>query len=487
MSVESLAKKHGVDGFAYKNEFEKSGGWSWVVFDPTQIKSATGNNGDFDPKSPVITKSHTPVVLFFKSHVGPYLRGGKIVNVAGYQGKGARAMPQPGQMSLFGGPESGKPLPPSPLKGKDPVANTPDMFGGEQDTAPEQPNEALQAALKRKDLAGAMAVLEPLSRDDTLRALLQAGFSTIAGSKTSKREIMAHVQSQLASAARAGTDGYAARKQTVTEPRADLIAEHERLVGVLESPSHADDKVEAKRQAKELAGYKKEDEKPVVFLRQPEPSASNLSNNAPMETKKEQKMEFQITTMKGNKVVAELDGQGDILVEAGGKKYKMLSFNPFALVPIKMPDGSFADGLVGKVDAGNIAFPAAEQNNLVKLYEAQRAAKIAALDAKIPGLSELRAAYDKRDFEDNRFRREQESEYTAGFSARTVGNDDLANLEQKYPVAYQYIRAEAQSGASNDRKSAAGRAAKNHLLAGGSPQEAAKMMNHWAPSLAEID
>jgi len=32
-------------------------------------------------------------------------------------------------------------------------------------------------------------------------------------------------------------------------------------------------------------------QKPVVFLRQPEPGASNLSNNAPMETKKEQKME----------------------------------------------------------------------------------------------------------------------------------------------------------------------------------------------------
>ena len=42
---------------------------------------------------------------------------------------------------------------------------------------------------------------------------------------------------------------------TVAEPRQDLIAEHKRLVDVLESPSHKDDKVEAKKQKEELEGY----------------------------------------------------------------------------------------------------------------------------------------------------------------------------------------------------------------------------------------
>jgi len=37
-----------------------------------------------------------------------------------------------------------------------------------------------------------------------------------------------------------------------------LIAEHERLVGVLNSPDHADDRREAKKQARELAGYRRE-------------------------------------------------------------------------------------------------------------------------------------------------------------------------------------------------------------------------------------
>lgn len=42
---------------------------------------------------------------------------------------------------------------------------------------------------------------------------------------------------------------------TVTEPRSELIAEHKHLVNVLNSPSHEDDKVEAKKQAAELAEY----------------------------------------------------------------------------------------------------------------------------------------------------------------------------------------------------------------------------------------
>lgn len=45
------------------------------------------------------------------------------------------------------------------------------------------------------------------------------------------------------------------KKQTVTEPTDELIDEHRRLVRVLESPSHADDKAEAAKQREELRGY----------------------------------------------------------------------------------------------------------------------------------------------------------------------------------------------------------------------------------------
>jgi hypothetical protein len=45
-------------------------------------------------------------------------------------------------------------------------------------------------------------------------------------------------------------------KDTIETPRSEMIAEHEKLVDVLNSPSHKDDKVEARKQAKELEEYK---------------------------------------------------------------------------------------------------------------------------------------------------------------------------------------------------------------------------------------
>ena len=97
-------------------------------------------------EKPAMIKS----ILFFKGYVGPYLRGGKIVNAKGYQGRSARAEASAGQMSLFSG--------------------------------------------------------EPQH----------------------------------------------------TEPTRELIEEHERLVDVLNSPSHEDDKAEAKKQAAELEEMKQE-------------------------------------------------------------------------------------------------------------------------------------------------------------------------------------------------------------------------------------
>lgn len=131
-------------------------------------------------------------VLFVKAHVGAYLRGGKLVNVAGYQGRNARAVASPGQMSLFGGPASGKPIGPSKYDNKDAQAHTPDLFDADEH-----------------------GEMPPARR--------------------------------------------AAREPQHTEPTRELVAEHERLVDVLRSPSHEDDKVEAEKQAKELGELKQED------------------------------------------------------------------------------------------------------------------------------------------------------------------------------------------------------------------------------------
>lgn len=67
-------------------------------------------------------------VIFTKSHVGAYLRAGKLVNLAGYQGRGARAVATPGQMALFAPGDT--PASKNPFKGKHPVLDTPDLFTG---------------------------------------------------------------------------------------------------------------------------------------------------------------------------------------------------------------------------------------------------------------------------------------------------------------------------------------------------------------------
>lgn len=69
----SQLREQGYDGIVYRNDME--GGTSYVIFDPEQVKSATGNEGAFNPKDPDITAAlnvpielngvyETPVKLF---------------------------------------------------------------------------------------------------------------------------------------------------------------------------------------------------------------------------------------------------------------------------------------------------------------------------------------------------------------------------------------------------------------------------------------
>ena len=51
------AKADGYDGLVYRNDAEDAGSDSYVVFDPAQIKSASGNNGRFDGSNPDIRAS----------------------------------------------------------------------------------------------------------------------------------------------------------------------------------------------------------------------------------------------------------------------------------------------------------------------------------------------------------------------------------------------------------------------------------------------
>ena len=51
----ALLESKGYDGVVYENSVEDAGQDSWIAFKPTQVKSAIGNRGTYDPKNPLIT------------------------------------------------------------------------------------------------------------------------------------------------------------------------------------------------------------------------------------------------------------------------------------------------------------------------------------------------------------------------------------------------------------------------------------------------
>lgn len=71
--------------------------------------------------------------------------------------------------------------------------------------------------------------------------------------------------------------GQSKDKDAVTMSKEELIAEHEHLVDVLKSPDHGDDLKEAKKQEKELKGYKGEDGKSPGAKDTPESLAQQKS------------------------------------------------------------------------------------------------------------------------------------------------------------------------------------------------------------------
>lgn len=106
-------------------------------------------------------------LMFLKSRVGPYLRQGKLVNLAGYDGRTARAEKAPGQQDLFRSAAAAAPATPNPFKGKDPELDTPDLFTGktkrEQAGEVTEPRDELIQEHKRL-----VAVLRSPSHQDDL-------------------------------------------------------------------------------------------------------------------------------------------------------------------------------------------------------------------------------------------------------------------------------------------------------------------------------
>lgn len=61
--VREAIQAAGHDGIAYRNEFERDGGDSYIVFRPEQVKSAIGNAGTFDLGDPDITDARYRLAL----------------------------------------------------------------------------------------------------------------------------------------------------------------------------------------------------------------------------------------------------------------------------------------------------------------------------------------------------------------------------------------------------------------------------------------
>ena len=99
-------------------------------------------------------------VLILKGHVGAYLRGGKLVNLSGYQGRAARGKPGEGQLALFTKPASSMRMDENPYKDKHPVLDTPDLFDG---ATPRERESTADLVREHKRL---VAVLRSPSHED---------------------------------------------------------------------------------------------------------------------------------------------------------------------------------------------------------------------------------------------------------------------------------------------------------------------------------
>ena len=184
---------------------------------------ATATNG-----KPAMIKS----ILFFKGFIGPYLRGGKMVNLKGYHSKQTkRVTASEGQSSLFADL-----APPPEVKQTAKVAR------------------ALTTWMQRHGgpagMARLLADMSPEHQEKLVDAMAAIG-------KTDAATVRGMLGPGGTAAPAPGEPDLFSEPQH-TEPTRELIEEHERLVDVLNSPSHEDDKVEAKRQAEELAEMKQE-------------------------------------------------------------------------------------------------------------------------------------------------------------------------------------------------------------------------------------
>lgn len=134
-----------------------------------------------------------------------------------------------------------------------------------------------------------------------------------------------------------------------------------------------------------------------------------------------------------------------------------------------------------------IAFRDAKHKAMVEGAAERRKAREAELEAKYPGITELRKAYSEQVYYQEQFQRAMEDEYNDGVKMPTRPKVNIDELCAKYPRAAVYLKADSYSDAANYDKANAGDKAKALLDDGGSIDEAQKILDNWLPDSAYWD
>ena len=103
----------------------------------------------------------------------------------------------------------------------------------------------------------------------------------------------------------------------------------------------------------------------------------------------------------------------------------------------------------------------------------------AAEEAAIPGLRELRAAYDAEEKYRSDCATALEDEMRDGVNIPVAPRTDIDALAAQYPRANLYLKAEGYADASHYAKASAGRKAMTLLREGGTIEEAAAILDGW--------
>ena len=133
------------------------------------------------------------------------------------------------------------------------------------------------------------------------------------------------------------------------------------------------------------------------------------------------------------------------------------------------------------------ALRAARKEQWKNEWQAEKAAEQAALEAKIPGITALQEAYEAEAAYRAAFSRAMEAEDRDGVAMPTLPKANIAALEEKYPRAALYIKADDYSSAMHDQKATAGKKAKQMLEEGAGLAAVEEVLNGWLPESAMWD